>query len=196
MAPKRRIQKPQKSQQPQEPGYPSLRAHLTTRRRFLEVAGVTMAAGGLATACGRALANDSQPDASVPDAPGGDPGPDYYALRIPGEGDLYAYLLDGGSAQFYVELVTYHPDSYQALVDNFEDASTQIRATMQEYTYDGLNSAQGLISAEDELHDALDALVMGWNAHNEATIEALTLHITYLDPEPMMMGEAPFPSYP
>jgi hypothetical protein len=157
---------------------------------------VAVAAGGLATACGRALATDSEPDASIPDAPGGDPGPNYYSLRIPGEGELYAYLIDGGSAQFYLEVATYRQDSYQALVDHFEDASTRARSTLQEHTYDGLSNAQGFIAAEDELHLELDALVMELNAHNEATIEALTLHITYLDPEPMMMGEAPFPSYP
>lgn len=193
MAPKRVIRK---SDQPREPGYPSLRSHLTTRRRFLEVAGVAVAAGGLATACGRPMGNQSEPDASIPDAPGGDPGPDYFTLRIPGEGELYAYLIDGGSAQFYVELATYHQDSFQVLLDNFEDASNRARSILQEYTYDGLNTAQGVIGAEDDIHEALDALVMELSAHNEATIEALTLHITYLDPEPMMMGEAPFPSYP
>jgi hypothetical protein len=192
MAPKRVIRK---SDQPHEPGYPSLRSHLTTRRRFLEVAGVAVAAGGLATACGRALGNEGEPDASTP-APGGDPGPDYYTLRIPDEADLYAYLIDGGSAQFYVELVTYRHDSFQALLDHFDDASSRARSTVQEYTYDSLSTAPGLIAAEDDLHEAMDALVMELNAHGEATIEALTLHITYLDSEPIMMGDAPFPSYP
>jgi len=193
MAPKRMIRK---SEQPQEPGYPSLQSHLTTRRRFLEVAGVAVAAGGLATACGRALGNEGEPDASTPTPPGGDPGPDYYTMRIPDDGELYAYLIDGGSAQFYVELATYHYDSFGALADHIDDAASRARSTLQEYTYDSLNTAQGLIAAEDDLHEAMDALVMELSAHSEATIEALTLHITYLDPEPMMMGEAPFPSYP
>lgn len=193
MAPKRVIQK---FTRPQDAGYPSLQEHLTTRRRFLEVAGVAVAAGGLATACGRALGNEGEPDAGTPPPPGVYPGPDFYTLRIPDEGDLYAYLIDGGSAQFYVELVTYRYDSFQALLNHIDDASSRARSTLQEHTYDSLSTAQGVIAAEDEIHEALDALVMELGAHGEATIEALTLHITYLDPEPIMMGDAPFPSYP
>ncbi len=192
MAPKRRIRK---TQQPSEPGYPSLQSHLTTRRRFLEVAGVATAVGGLAAACGRPMGQGAQPDATVV-APGVDIGPEYYNLRLPAEGELYAYLIDGGSAQFYVELVTYSFDSYEALRERLDDASSEARSMVQEHTYDSLNSPQGVLAAEDDIHEALDALVMQYNAHNEATIEAVTLHITYLDPDPMMMGEAPFPAYP
>ena len=53
-----------------------------------------------------------------------------------------------------------------------------------------------MLAAEDDLHEALDGLIMELNDHASATLEAVTLHITYLDPEPIMMGEAPFPSYP
>jgi hypothetical protein len=193
MAPKRKIQR---STESPEAGYPSLRGHLTSRRRFLEVAGVAAAAGGLAVACGRAMGNQGQPDSSVPDAPGGDPGPSYFTLRLPAEGELYAYLIDGGSAQFYVELATYNVESYQALLDHFEDAANRARSTLQEYTYDGLNSAQGVLAAEDDLHGELDALIGELNGHDVATLEAVTLTITYLDSEPILMGEAPYPSYP
>ncbi|MFH2008955.1 MAG: hypothetical protein ABI333_20365 [bacterium] len=190
-----------------ETGYPSLADHLATRRRFLSVAGASLAAGGLAVACGRAMGHEPGGDASTapdashrvdsgPDAPGGDPGPGYYTVRIPVTGELHAYLIDGGSASFYVEAATYALESFEALQGSSGTAGDRARSTLEEFTYDALSSGAGVAAAEDDLLTVLDELVMEQNTHSDPTIVAVTLHITYLDPEPMWMGEAPSPSYP
>ncbi len=193
MAPKRVIRK---SDQAQEPGYPSLRAHRTTRRRFLELAGVTVAAGGLATACGRAMGIEGEPDASTPDAPGGDPGPQFYTVRIPVTDELSAYLLDNGYAQFYVEVVTYVVDTESALREDMSSAEDACRKCVSEYTFDSLNTAAGVLACEDDLITALDELVMELEGHTNPTVEYATLTISYLEPYAELGGIAGEPSYP
>ena len=111
-------------------------------------------------------------------------------------GELHAYLIDGGSASFYVDVATYLLESFEALQDNSGTAGDRARSTLEEFTYDALNTGAGVTAAQDDLLTALDELVMELNYHGDPTIVAVTLHITYLDPEPMWMGEAPGPSYP
>jgi hypothetical protein len=193
MAPKRVIRK---SHQPQEPGYPSLRSHLTTRRRFLELTGATVAAGGLATACGRAMGVEGEPDASTPDAPGGDPGPEFYTVRIPITDELSAYLLDNGYAQFHVEAVTYVADTQNALLEHMSSAEDTCRQCVSEYTFDSLDTAAGVAACEDDLLTALDELVMDLEGHSNVTVEYVTLSISYLEPYAEMGGISGEPSYP
>ena len=148
--------------------YPSLKEHLATRRRFLGVAGATLAAGGLA-ACTRSLSGEDGDAGVTPDArpngpdatiatPGEAPYPDYYFVRIPAEGDLYVYLADGGYLTGYVEASTYSQASYLALLDHLDTAAERCRAALVDFTYDQLNTAAGVDMAEADLVDALDAL--------------------------------------
>jgi len=190
-------------------GYPSLREHLATRRRFLGVAGVSLAAGALHAACNRSLGAPGDPDAAVtPDAvaplpdtgtiplPGSDQQPDYYTIRIPVTDELSAYLIDNGYAQFYVEAVTYVVDSANALQENMSSAEDTCRQTVSEFTYDSLNTAAGVAACEDDLLASLDDLVMDLEGHTNATLEHVTLTITYLEPYADIGGARADPSYP
>ncbi|MFH2010149.1 MAG: hypothetical protein ABI333_26360 [bacterium] len=192
-----------------ELGYPSLQEHLSTRRRFLGLAGASLAAGTLAAACNRAMGAggdadagpDPEPDATVPndvsiEIGGIEPEPDYYTLRIPVSGSSSAWLIDGGYAAFHVSLVTYAADSYQALLDNLGEAENRCRTTLQDFTYDGLNSATGITGAEEDLLETLDLYCQELNSHTYPTIEALTLTLTELSPPAEIGGAAPEPSYP
>lgn len=192
--------------------YPSLREHLATRRRFLGLAGATgasLAAGGLLTACSRGLGQAPDSDAQVPpldartsntdahvEMPGEAPWPDYFTLRIPVEGNLSAYLMDGGYCTFYVELATYVEASYLALLEHLEAAGDRCRSTLADFSYDTLSTAAGVASAEDDLHDELDALASELTQNPGPTIEALTLTLSYLEPYAPMDGGMPEPSYP
>jgi len=201
-----------------EPDYPTLQSHLSSRRKFLSYAGVTVAAGAvaasaLATACNRSLgagpddagidpdATPPQPDATPPqpdatiEIGGVEPQPDYFTVRIPVSGELSAYLIDGGYASFYVIAATYWADSYHALVDTMTDAQDVCRVSLEEHTYDALNTAAGLTGAEADLRDALDDFCEGQHGQ-PATLEAVTLHISYLSPTADIGGDAPFPEYP
>jgi hypothetical protein len=186
--------------------YPSLKEHLATRRRFLGVAGATLAAGGLA-ACSRSLQGEGldggvSPDARVndPDAvimnPGENPYPDYFFVRIPAEGDLYVYLADGGYLTGYVEVSTYSQASYLALIDHLDQAAERCRAALVDFTYDQMNTAAGVDMAEADLQDALDALCQELGNHQDPTIEAVTLTITFLQPDAPIDGGMGKPSYP
>lgn len=192
--------------------YPSLKEHLATRRRFLGVAGATLAAGGLA-ACSRSLQVEGgdggvSPDAAVtpdarvndPDAvvinPGESPYPDYYFVRIPAEGDLYVYLADGGYLTGYVEVSTYSEVSYLALIDHLDQAAERCRAALVDFTYDQMNTAAGVDMAEADLQETLDALCQELGNHQDPTLEAVTLTITYLQPDAPIDGGMGKPSYP
>lgn len=185
-----------------ERSYPSLKEHLASRRRFLAVAGASVAAGGFLAACTRGLgAGEPGPDAHVePDADitimGDIEEPQYFLLRVPVTGDLSAYLADGGYCSFYVELATYVAASFDALNQNMADAEERCRAVLQDFTYDGLNSAAGVASAEDDLLDGLDELVQELEGHTDLTIEAVTLNISYLEPYGQMDGGIGLPEYP
>jgi hypothetical protein len=206
----RRIRKATRTE---DAGYPSLKEHVMSRRRFLELAGTSLAATGLMAACGRALGgSDSDggvdPDAEIlPDGhihqPDGDieilgdiEEPDYFILRIPETGDLTSYLVDGGYCMFFVKVATYNADSYDALRDNPSRAQQVCRETIADFTYDTLNTSQGVLQAEDDLLSALDELCQELNGHSSPTLEAATLHITYLDSQLHMDGGMPEPSYP
>lgn len=210
---RRKIRKATSSQ---PAGYPSLKEHLVSRRRFLEMAGVSLAASGLWAACSRPLGSSTtgsdggvdpdgevepRPDAEVlPDADieimGDVEGPDYFILRIPQTGSMAAYLVDGGYCEFYVEVATYNADSHDALRDNMNQAREACRSTMADFTYDTLDSAQGVIQAEDDLFTALDELCQELNGHSATTLEGVTLTITYLDSQAHMDGGMPEPEYP
>ncbi len=191
-----------------EPDYPTLQSHLANRRRFLAVAGASVAASAVAAACNRAMGTgpadagtDPDPDAAPPqpDADiellGAEPYPDYYTVRLPGTGELSAYLVDGGYASFYAVAVTYVTDSYHVLIDDLPGAQDVVRSTLAEHTYDSLNTAQGVTGAESDIRDALDAHCQ--TEHGQpATIEAVTLYISYLSPIVDIDGDMPFPSYP
>ena len=183
------------------PAYPSLHEHVASRReqapsrrRFLGVAGATLAVGGLA-ACSRNMGIDAEPDASI-EIGGAEPQPDYFTIRFPLQGDLTAWLSDGGYATFWLTAVTWNEQSYQTLLDQRADAEAQLRATLSDFTYDGLNSAQGESSAEDDLLDALDQFCQEQNHHNDPTIQTVNLTITYLTPNDDLMGDMAEPAYP
>lgn len=184
-----------------------------SRRRFLEVAGTSLAATGLLAACGRALGGmesdggvdpdaEPRPDGHVvhPDADieilGDIEQPDYFILRIPDSGDLTAYLVDGGYCMFFVKVATYNADSYDALRENPSSAQQRCREIIADFTYEALDTAQGVADAEDDLLEALDSLCQELNGHSNPTLEAVTLHITYLDSQTHMDGGMPEPSYP
>jgi hypothetical protein len=193
--------------------YPSLRQHMATRRRFLGLtgaAGATLATGSLLGACMRSLGATEGDDAGAPDArtpdartpdghiemPGEMPWPDYFTLRIPATNHISAYLVDGGYCGFFVELVTYEEPTYLSLLDHMSSAETRCRNTVSELTYDTLNTAAGISSAEDDLLDALDALAGELNGHTNPTIEAVTLTLVQLEPYAPIDGGMPQPSYP
>jgi hypothetical protein len=199
--------------------YPSLREHLATRRRFLGVAGASLAAGALHAACNRSLGAPGDPDATVqpplpdatvqpplPDAtvpppdtgpiPGTEQQPEYYTVRIPVTGELSAYLIDEGYAQFYVEAVTYVLDSANALTESMASAEETCRLAVVEHTYDSLSTAAGLAACEDDLLGALDQLVMDLEGHQDPTLEYAVLTITYLQPYAEIGGARGEPSYP
>lgn len=187
-------------------GYPSLKEHLLDRRGFLKIAGTTLAATGL-LACGRNLgtagsdggvdpdARSPEPDAEI-EIPGGEPIPNYYNLRIPLEGELTAYLLDGGSCTFFVEMSTYDAGTFDALHMEMEQTKARCRSTLEDLTYDDLDSAEGVASAEDDLMEALNGLARELNNHDRDTVEAVTLTILYLTPEVEIDGDMPMPGYP
>jgi len=191
--------------------YPTLKEHVASRRRFLSVAGVSLATSGILAACSRGLGHheNNNTDASVPQPDARPPQPDadvtilcdieepqYFLLRIPLEGDLYSYLSDGGYCTFWVELATYSAPAYDTLRYNMELAQEACRIALADYTYDGLNTAAGVAGAEDDCHSALDELVMELHNHTAPTIEALTLTITYLEPEGQLDGGIGMPDYP
>lgn len=179
-----------------EQRYPSLKEHVANRRRFLAVAGVSVAAGGLWAACSRGLGSgEPGPDAEVTIL-GDIEEPQYYLLRIPVTGDLSSYLADGGYCTFYVELATYAASSYDTLVVHMADAEERCRAVIQDFTYDNLNTAAGLASAEDDLLDGLDELVGELENHTTSTLELVTLTISYLEPYEQMDGGIGMPDYP
>lgn len=185
-----------------EPGYPSLMEHVRarrrepSRRRFLGVTGAALAAGGL-SACIRnmGIENRQEPDASI-EIGGAEQLPEYFTLRFPIEGDLSVWLVDGGYATFWVAAVTWHEPSYQALLDFRADAEQLLRTTLADFTYDTLNSPDGLTSAEDDLHEALDTFCQEQCGHSEATMQTVTLTITYLSPGDEIMGDMAEPEYP
>ncbi len=204
MAPKRVIRK---THQPQEPSYPSLRSHLSNRRRFLGVAGASLATVAIHAGCNRSLGAPGDADASVPPdsqtplpdtgpVPGGEQQPQYYTIRIPVTDELSGYLLDEGYAQFHVEAVTYVLDTENALIENMSSAEDTCRQCVSEYTYDSLNTAAGVAACEDDLLTALDDLVMDLESHSNTTVEYVTLTITYLEPYAELGGIAGEPSYP
>lgn len=188
--------------------YPSLREHLATRRRFLGVAGASLAVGTLHAACNRSLGAPGDPDATVPqpDAAmphpdtgqidGGEQLPEYYIIRIPLTGELSAYLLDDGYAQFHVEVVTYVLDTANALQEDMTAAEDACRPCVSEYTYDTLNTAAGVIACEEDLLTAVDEHVMQLEGHSNPTVEYVTLSITYLEPNVGIGGARGEPEYP
>jgi len=191
-----------------EPDYPTLQSHLASRRRFLTVAGASVAASAVAAACNRAMgvgpgdagpepdpdAAPPQPDATI-EIGGVAPGPDYFTLRIPIEGELSAYLIDGGYASFYIIAATYVAESHQVLQDLTNGAQDVCRATLEELTYDALNTAEGVAGAEQDLRDALDNFCEAEHGY-PATLEAVTLYISYLSPYADIGGDSAFPEYP
>ncbi len=192
----------------EEAGYPSLREVLSTRRRFLEIAGTALAAGSLMAACQRALGSH---DAGLGDrdeplrdrwlSDGTAPMPDMgvepvFTLRVPTTGTITAHLLDAGMAQFYVQVVTYNAQSFQALEQATSDATQVCVEIMSGYTYEVLSTSQGVLSAEQDLYTALDELVMTLNEHTDSTLLSVSLHIDYLDPDTGMGGVPPSPYYP
>jgi hypothetical protein len=196
-----------------ETSYPTLQEHLKSRRQFLGLAGASVATSGLLLACGGRNIGQSPPDGGVgPDArtrPDGEIGPDadtelmgdiaypeYYLLRIPKTGDLVAYLMDGALCQFWVEVATYVAASYDALNADLDTAAERCRQTLVDFTHDELNTAQGVAAAEDDLVDAMDQLCQELLNHQDQTIEAVTLTITYLDPNGGMGGAPRSPDYP
>jgi hypothetical protein len=203
-----------------EPEYPSLQEHLASRRKFLTYAGVTVTAGALAAACNRSLgagqpdastepdATPPQPDATPPQPDATPPQPDatieiggieqqpdYFTVRIPVSGEVSAYLVDGGYASFYVIVATYWADSYDELQEHMADAQSVCRVTLEEHTYDALNTAAGITGAESDLRDALDDFCEVQHGQ-PATLEAVTLHISYLSPVAELGGDSPSPEYP
>lgn len=207
MKSKRRVVQPQHT----EPDYPTLQSHLASRRRFLTVAGASVAASAVAAACNRAMGTGpadagAEPDAAPDAAP---PGPDaitieiggieaepsYFTVRIPVSSELSAYLMDGGYASFYVIAATYVADSYQVLQELMNGAQDVCRSTLEEFTYDALNTAQGITGAEQDLRDALDEFCEADHGQ-PATLEAVTLHISYLSPYADIDGDMAFPEYP
>lgn len=184
------------------PGYPSLHEHVSarrqvqSRRRFLGLTGATLAAGGLA-ACTRNMGIDGrqEPDASI-EIGGAEPMPEYFTVRFPIEGDLSTWLLDAGYATFWVSAVTWHEPSYQALVDFRADAEQILRTTLADFTYDILVTPEGVTSAEDDLHEALDAFCQERCGHTNPTMETVLLTITYLTPGDDLMGDMAEPFYP
>ncbi len=179
-----------------EQSYPSLKQHVAGRRKFLAVAGASVAASGLWAACSRGLGNSEPgPDAEVTIL-GDIEEPHYYLLRVPVTGDLSSYLADGGYCSFYVELATYSASSYDTLTQNMADAEARCRAVLQDFTYDSLNTAAGVASAEDDLLDGLDELVQELENHTAPTLELVTLNISYLEPYEQLDGGIGMPEYP
>jgi hypothetical protein len=200
-----------KATRTEDAGYPSLKQHLLSRRRFLELAGTSVAAAGLLAACGRAMGVGDPDGGTDPDADmdageqevdadieigGVVAETDYYILRIPDTGDLYAYLVDGGECMFYVEAATYSAPSYDAMRENPDRCQQCCRETISDFDFDTLDTAQGVAQAEDDLLSALDELCQDLNGHSDHTIEAVTLTITHLTPESQMDGGIGEPEYP
>ncbi len=187
----------------QEPtsSYPSLKEHLASRRRFLATAGASVAATGILAACSRGLGGgqgtgiEPGPDAEVTIL-GDIEEPHYYLLRVPVTGDISAYLADGGYCSFYVELATYAASTFDTLTQHMAEAETRCREVLQDFTYDGLNSAAGVASAEDDLLDGLDELVQQLEGHSDPTVEYTTLTISYLEPYEQLDGGIGMPEYP
>jgi hypothetical protein len=185
-----------------ESSYPSLRQHLAGRRRFLAMAGASVAATGLWAACSRGLGSgEPGPDAYVePDADitimGDIEEPHYYLLRVPVTGDISAYLADGGYCSFYVELATFTASTFDTLTQHMDEAQGRCREVLQDFTYDGLNTAAGVSSAEDDLIMGLDELVQELEGHANSTVEYATLTISYLEPYEQLDGGIGLPEYP
>ena len=189
--------------------YPSLQEHMLTRRRFLRLAGVSLAAGGVLAGCGRNLGimdgdggvHDSgvdggkEPDADV-EILGVMQEPDYFTLRIPGTGETTAYLEDGGICRFYVNVATYDALSHDLLRDNPGRSQEVTRETVADFTYDDLETEEGIVDAEAALRESLLELLEGWADGELMSIEAVTLVITHLEPEQMLDGGMPRPDYP
>lgn len=199
-----------------EAGYPSLREHLATRRRFLEVMGASLAtASGLLLGCQGTLgagndedAGEGGPDTStpLPDAarppdatarpPGSEQWPGYHTLRIPLDDDLTVQMLDRYSAIFHVDVATSDVDTYQTLVEHPLAARDACLDIVQKQTYEALNTPLGMAAAEDLLLEALDALVMTLDHHDRPTIELVALHISAFEEPVVNPGEMRKPSYP
>lgn len=121
------------------PGYPSLSAHLGTRRGFL-------------TAVGASLLGSALPRCFV----GGKPGsPDYYTTyRLPLSGALVASLREGGTCQFAV--------TFQAVADQgFAQADAEVAAVtvIAGFATDELTTGDGIAEAEQTLAQALGPFV-------------------------------------
>jgi hypothetical protein len=145
---------------------------------------------------GRADASvEKEPDSSI-EILGIDVQPEYYVLRFPLEGDLAAWLMDGGYATFWVAVATWNEQSYQALLDNREDVEALLRSTLSEHGYEELAAPEGVDVAQDDLKDALEELCQEECGHQGPTLEAVTLEITYLAPEEPIGGAAEPPGYP
>lgn len=200
-----------KATRTEDAGYPSLKQHLLSRRRFLELAGTSVAAAGLLAACGRAVGVRDPDGGTDPDADT-DAGhqevdadieiggvvaeTDYYILRIPDTGEIYAYLVDGGECMFYVEAATYSAPSYDAMRENPERCRQCCREIISDFDFDTLDTAQGVAQAEDDLLSSLDELCQELNGHSSPTIEAVTLTTTHLSSEAQVDGGIGDPEYP
>ena len=96
----------------------------------------------------------------------------------------------------WVEVATYEEGSYVALQDHLSTAEERCRGALSEFSYDALNTASGVASAEDHLFAALDELCQELNHHQRGTLEGVTLTITYLEDDAHMDGGMPAPDYP
>jgi hypothetical protein len=166
---------------------------MMTRRRFLELTGGCLAAGTVWAACGRPLGGESEQEVEVP---GDVEQPNYFTLRIPGEGEMTSYLYDGGMCVFYVELVTYEETVYSTLLDHPQEARDKCRTTIADFSYDQLDTGQGHTAAEDDLLDSLEVMARELTDAEGLTVEAVTLHIVSLEPHAPIDGGMPAPSYP
>jgi hypothetical protein len=75
------------------------------------------------------------------------------------------------------------------------DAQDVCRSTLEDFTYDALNTAQGITGAEQDLRDALDVFCEAEHGYS-ATLEAVTLHISYLSSYADIDGDSAGPEYP
>ena len=137
-----------------------------------------------------------EPDSDTPPIPGDVQQPEYFLIRLPVQGELSAYLLEGGYARFYVEVATYSVPTRDGLQDYRNECEEECRRVVEERTYEELDSSQGILSAEDDLFVEIEDILRERIQGGTVSLEAVTLNVTHLEPYAPIDGGMPQPSYP
>ncbi len=135
----RRLLRPVKRDESEEPGYPGVGEHLASRRDVLTFVGASLVTGVLSTSLTSC---------------GGGPAPQYVTFRLPGSGELETTLVSGESCRFYVNGVYF---GYWR--SDFTAEEVLCLDVLREQTASSLATTAGFQAAEQTVFEALSPLL-------------------------------------